>query len=224
MEKIKTDYERQLENFRLNFSRYAIRDGTSRRDSEATVLDNWINLTHVTERGWLILVQQWNSSGKRGTNNLRSLTWCCSRKVFIVSSFLAMACFTLINKTNKQIINLLTKRTNQPTNKQTNKNKTNEQTSTMLSCLTIVMQFRDCKSLRTYFLALKWRRLPRFSRQNSIGSRARWSHASEFSRWRWFIRVFASSFQRFIVLLTFAVIVHSNCFGSGFTKLNWKPL
>ena len=32
---------------------------------------------------------------------MESLTWCCSRKVFIVSSFLAMACFTLTNNETK---------------------------------------------------------------------------------------------------------------------------
>ena len=51
---------------------------------------------------------------------------------------------------------------------------------------------------------------------------ATWSHA--FSRaWRR-LRVCASSSHWFVSLFTFIVIVHCNCFGFGFTTLNWKPL
>ena len=53
---------------------------------------------------------------------------------------------------------------------------------------------------------------------------ATWSHA--FSRaWRR-LRVFALSSHRFIVLLLFSFVVigHCNCFNFGFTTLNRKPL
>ena len=47
---------------------------------------------------------------------------------------------------------------------------------------------------------------------------ATWSRA--FSRR---LHVFSLSFHWFIVLFTFVVIGHCNCFGFGFTTLDWKP-
>lgn len=49
---------------------------------------------------------------------MESLTWCCSRKVFIVSSFLAMACFTLTKK-QTTFSGKCIKQTNRQTERQT---------------------------------------------------------------------------------------------------------
>ena len=48
-----------------------------------------------------------------------------------------------------------------------------------------------------------------------------WSHAFSRAWRRW--RVFALSSHWFVLLFTFVVIGHCNCFGFGFTTLNWKP-